>query len=67
MVGGVCVKNVSRVERSHGCTAMAKERLESVILDVFFSSLLLAFFLGSCNRSLVVQVACRAYAPNNER
>ena len=48
-------KNVSRVERP---TAMAKERPQSVILDIFFSSLLLAFFLGSCNRSLVVQVAC---------
>ena len=34
----------------------------TLILDVFFSSLLLAFFLGSCNRSLVVQVACWAYA-----
>ena len=40
------VRNVSKVERP---TAMAKKRPESVILDVFFSSLLLAFFLGSCN------------------
>ena len=48
---GACVKNVSRIERP---TAMAKERPESLILDVFFSSLLLAFFLGSCNRSLVM-------------
>ena len=47
--------------------AMAKKRPESVIVDVFFSSLLLAFFLGSCNRSLVVQVACWACAPNKER
>ena len=64
MVGGACVKNVSRVERP---TMVAKKRPESVILDVFFSSLLLAFFLGSCNRSLVIQVACWAYAPNKER
>ena len=63
-VGGACVKNVSRVERP---IAMAKERPESVFLDVFFSSLLLAFFLGSCNRSLVVQVAYWACAPNKER
>ena len=41
MVGGACVKNVSRVERP---TTVAKERPESVILDLFFSSLLLAFF-----------------------
>ena len=41
---------------------VAKKRLESVILDVFFS-LLLAFFLGSYNRLLVIQVACWAYAP----
>ena len=61
MVGGACVKNVSRVERP---TAVAKERPESVILDIFFSNLLLAFFLGSCNRSLVVQVACWACVPN---
>ena len=27
---------------------MAKKRPESVILDIFFSSLLLAFLLGSC-------------------
>ena len=63
MVGGVSVKNVSRVERP---TTVAKKRPDSVILDVF-SSLLLAFFLGSCNRSLVVQLACWAYAPNKER
>ena len=56
-------KNVSRVERPT-VTAMAKKRLESVILDVFFSSLLLAFFLGLYN---AVQVACWAYAPNKER
>ena len=43
---------------------MAKKRPESVILDVFFSSILLSFFLGSCNRSLVVQVAYWTYAPN---
>ena len=64
MVGGVGIKNVSRVERP---TTVAKKRLESVILDIFFSSLLLAFFLGSCNRSLVVQLACWAYVPNKER
>ena len=61
MVGGACVKNVSKVERP---TAIAKERPKSVILDVFFSSLILAFFLGSCNRLLVVQVACWACVPN---
>ena len=43
-VGGACVKDVSRVERP---TTVAKKQPESVILDVFF-------FLGSCNRSLVV-------------
>ena len=64
MVGGACVKNMLRVERA---TMVAKKRLKSVILDVFFSNILLAFFLGSYNRSLVVQLACWAYALNKEQ
>ena len=44
-----------------------QKRPESIILDVFFSSLLLAFFLGSWNQSLVIQVAYWACAPNKER
>ena len=43
MVGGACVKNVLRVERP---TAMAKERPESVILNVIFTSLLLGRLLS---------------------
>ena len=31
-----------------------------------FSSLPLAIFLGSCNRLLVILVACWAYVPNEE-
>ena len=53
-------------ERAEGRrpTTVAKKRSESVILDVSLLQLLpLAFFLGS----LVVQVACWAYAPNKER
>ena len=58
-----------RKERIEGRKAYngGQEATREHIFDVFFSSLLLAFFLGSCNRSLVVQVAYWAYAPNKER
>ena len=46
----------------------AKKQSESIILDVsLYSSLSLAFFMESCNRSPVVQMVYLAYAPNKER
>ena len=58
-----------RKERAEGrkaYTTVAKKH-QREFSTILFPSLPLAFFLGSCNRSLVVQVACWAYAPNKER